>query len=268
MDALRLTGNPVMTSAASSRRPTPETAFDSAQFESSFPPGIENDYWTIARNAFIADAIRLARAEGAWAGGPIMEVGCGSGLVTKALHDLGFPVRGVDLGKPEPIPGAETLLSLGIEAADLPLRQREAVELVLLPDVIEHLPEPAVFMAGLTQIFPRLMGLIVTVPARPELYSDYDRYYGHFRRYTPELVAAHFDAAGFATLSWSYAFRGLYLAARLMQTAGIRRQTTRQAPRFPLAHKALALAFRAEHRLVAPFPSARGLSLIGIARRR
>jgi hypothetical protein len=268
MNAQRLIGNPVMTSAASDRRPAPETAFDSAQFESSFPAGIEHDYWTVARNAFIADAIRLARVEGAWAGGPIMEVGCGSGLVTKALHDAGFPVRGVDLGTPQPIPGAEALLSLGIEAADLPLRQREAVELVLLPDVIEHLPEPAAFMAGLIGIFPRLMGIIITVPARPELYSDYDRYYGHFRRYTPELVAQHFDAAGFATVSWSYAFRGLYLAARLMQITGVRRQTTRLAPRFPLAHKALALAFRAEHRLAAPFPTARGLSLIGVARRR
>lgn len=245
-----------------------ETAFNSAQFDSSFPAGIENDYWTVARNGFIADAIRLARAEGAWNGGLIMEVGCGSGLVTKALHDMDLPVRGVDLGDPTPIPGAEGLLTLGTDARDLPEAERAAVDLVLLPDVIEHLPDPAGFMGALPDSFPNLRGVIVTVPARPELYSDYDRYYGHFRRYTPDLVAEHFDAAGFDCLNWSYAFRGLYLAARLMQLANLPRQTQRKAPRLPVLHKALAAAFRMENALAAPFPSLRGLSLIGIGKRR
>jgi hypothetical protein len=245
-----------------------ETAFDSAQFESSFPAGIEHDYWTIARNGFIADAIREARRQGAWGGGLIMEVGCGSGLVTKAMCDEGFPVRGVDLGAPSPIPGAEALLTLGVEARELPRDEREAVELALLPDVIEHLPDPPAFMESLTTDFPNLQGIIVTVPARPELYSDYDRYYGHFRRYTPEMVADHFDRAGFDCLSWSYAFRGLYLAARLMKLASLPRQTTRHAPRHKALHRALAAAFRAESLLAAPFPGMRGLSLIGIGKRR
>jgi hypothetical protein len=245
-----------------------DTAFDNAQFASSFPAGIENDYWTIARNGFIADAIRHAGRTGAWGGGLIMEVGCGSGLVAKAMHDEGFPVRGVDLGHPTPIPGAEGLLTLGVEAAQLPDAEKRAVQLVLLPDVIEHLPDPAGFMAGLCNDFPNLQGIIVTVPARPELYSDYDRYYGHFRRYTPELVAEHFDAAGFECERWSYAFRGLYAAARLLQLANMPRQTTRKAPRFRMLHKALAAAFRAEDALAAPFPGLRGLSLIGIGKRR
>jgi hypothetical protein len=245
-----------------------ETAFDSVQFESSFPAGIEHDYWTVARNGFIADAVAHARSQGVWSGGLIMEVGCGSGLVTKALHDAGLPVRGVDLGRPAPIPGAEGLLTLGIEARDLPQAEREAVELVLLPDVIEHLPDPAGFMAGLAEAFPNLGGVIVTVPAGPELYSDYDRYYGHFRRYTPELVTAHFDEAGFDCLRWSYAFRGLYAAARLMQLASLPRKTQRTAPRLPILHQALAAAFRVENALAAPFPSIRGLSLIGIGKRR
>jgi predicted TPR repeat methyltransferase len=255
-------------SALKAAEPAVETAFDSAQFDSSFPAGIEHDYWTVARNGFIADAIRHARTEGAWGGGLIMEVGCGSGLVTKALHDLGLSVRGVDLGQPTPIPGADGLLTLGAEAKDLPEAERSAVDLVLLPDVIEHLPDPAGFMAALPEAFPNLKGAIVTVPARPELYSDYDRYYGHFRRYTPELVAEHFDSAGFDCIEWSYAFRGLYAAARLMQLANLPRQTQRKAPRLPLLHKALAAAFRMENALAAPFPTIRGLSLIGIGKRR
>jgi hypothetical protein len=245
-----------------------ETAFNAAQFDSSFPVGIEHDYWTVARNGFIADAIRLARAEGAWDGGLIMEVGCGSGLVAKAMHDLGLPVRGVDLGMPTPVPGAEGLLTLGTDAKDLPEAERLAVELVLLPDVIEHLPDPAGFMGALPEAFPHLRGIIVTVPARPELFSDYDRYYGHFRRYTPELVAEHFDTAGFDCLNWTYAFRGLYMAARLMQLANLPRQTQRKAPRLPLLHKALAAGFRMENLLAQPFPGLRGLSLIGVGKRR
>jgi hypothetical protein len=248
--------------------PSADTAFDSAQFESSFPAGIENDYWTVARNAFIAGAIREAKLSGAWGGGLIMEVGCGSGLVTKAMHDEGFPVRGVDLGTPAPIPGAEGLLMLGTAAEDLPAAERAAVELVLLPDVIEHLPEPGRFMGELPKAFPALKGIIVTVPARPELYSDYDRYYGHFRRYTPELVAQHFDEAGFDCLKWSYEFRGLYLAARLLQLASRPRQHIRKAPRWAALHRLIAAGFRAESALASPFPGLRGLSLIGIGKRR
>jgi hypothetical protein len=245
-----------------------DTAFDTAQFESSFPAGIEHDYWTIARNGFVADAIRAARAAGAWSGGLIMEVGCGSGLVAKAMHDEGFPVRGVDLGTPTPIPGAAELITLGCEAKDLPDAERGEVELVLLPDVIEHLPDPPAFMAGLTQDFPNLQGIVVTVPARPELYSDYDRYYGHFRRYTPDMLRGHFDGAGFDMVACDYAFRGLYIAARLMQMANLPRQTTRKAPSFKALHKALAAGFRIEHALASPFPGLKGLSLIGIAKRR
>jgi SAM-dependent methyltransferase len=222
----------------------------------------------VARNGFIADAIRAARASGAWGGGPILEVGCGSGLVTKAMHDAGFPVRGVDLGAPQPIPGAGELLTLGVEAKDLPRSERAAVELVLLPDVIEHLPDPAGFMGELTRILPALKGIIITVPARPELYSDYDRYYGHFRRYTPELVAEHFDGAGFDCIKWSYEFRGLYMAARLMQLANLPRQTTRKPPKWAALHRMIAAGFRAESALAAPFPGVRGLSLIGLGKRR
>jgi hypothetical protein len=254
--------------AAKAPDPASDTAFDSAQFESSFPAGIERDYWTVARNAFIAEAVRAAREADAWRGGLIMEVGCGSGLVTKAMHDAGFPMRGVDLGRPEPIPGAEGLLTLGVEAKDLPAAEREAVELALLPDVIEHLPAPGPFMGALTQAFPALRGIVVTVPARPELYSDYDRYYGHFRRYTPELVAQHFDEAGFDTVKWSYEFRGLYLAARLLKLAGVQRQTTRKAPKWAALHRWIAAGFQAESALAAPFPGLRGLSLIGVGKRR
>ncbi len=245
-----------------------DTAFDAAQFESSFPAGIEHDYWTIARNGFVADTIRAARAAGAWNGGLIMEVGCGSGLVTKAMHDEGFPVRGVDLGTPKPIPGAEALITLGCEAKNLPEAERLGVELVLLPDVIEHLPDPPAFMAGLAQDFPNLQGIVITVPARPELYSDYDRYYGHFRRYTPELVREHFDGAGFDTVSCHYAFRGLYVAARLLQMAKLPRQTTRKPPSIKVLHKALAAGFRLENALASPFPGLKGLSLIGLAKAR
>jgi hypothetical protein len=254
--------------ALSSPDPFADTAFDSAQFESSFPAGIEHDYWTVARNAFIAEAIREAERRGTWNGGLIMEVGCGSGLVAKAMHDAGFPVRGVDLGTPTPIPGAEGLLTLGTAAEDLPAGEREAVEMVLLPDVIEHLPEPGRFMGDLPKAFPALKSVIVTVPARPELYSDYDRYYGHFRRYTPELLAEHFAEAGFDCMKWSYAFRGLYLAARLMQLANRPRQTTRQAPKWAALHRVIAAGFQAESALAAPFPGLRGLSLIGIGQRR
>jgi len=87
--------------------------------------------------------------------GEILDIGCGAGLLAEALAQAGFPVLGLDAA-PATIAAAEAH-AMG---QDLPLRYRTGrietliAEQMTFPvitalEVIEHVPDPAGFLAGL-----------------------------------------------------------------------------------------------------------------------
>jgi 2-polyprenyl-3-methyl-5-hydroxy-6-metoxy-1,4-benzoquinol methylase len=57
------------------------------------------------------------------------------------------------------------------------------MDTVLLLDVIEHLEDPAAFIHEISMKFDNIRHLVITAPARQELWTNYDAYNGHFRRY-------------------------------------------------------------------------------------
>ena len=106
-----------------------------------------------------------------------------------------------------------------MNALDLPLVEREQTTTILLLDVIEHVSDPVVFLRALLDAFPSVVNMIVTVPARPELWSNHDEFYGHHMRYTLPGIAKLADALQARSTWRRYFFRPLYpplwLAARL-----------------------------------------------------
>jgi 2-polyprenyl-6-hydroxyphenyl methylase/3-demethylubiquinone-9 3-methyltransferase len=89
--------------------------------------------------------------------GEILDIGCGAGLLAEALARAGFPVLGLDAA-PAAIAAAEAHAT----GQDLPLRYRTGrietliAEHMTFPvitalEVIEHVPDPAEFMAGLAE---------------------------------------------------------------------------------------------------------------------
>ena len=81
-----------------------------------------------------------------------------------------------------------SLTRTATDARQLEVAQRNEVRTILLLDVIEHLEDPVAFLAELRSHFPALRHLLLTVPARQELFSNYDEFNGHFRRYDPALL--------------------------------------------------------------------------------
>jgi SAM-dependent methyltransferase len=177
------------------------------------------NFWFQARNQLIAWAFRRhfpnARS--------LFELGCGTGFV---LHGLSraFPavrLTGADLFTRalecagSRVPGASLIQ---VDARRLPFR--DEFDVVAAFDVIEHIDEDEAVLAEMCQATRPGGGLLLTVPQHPFLWSCYDEYGHHKRRYTREELVRKVRRAGlqveYAT-SFVSLLLPLMLASRLRQ---------------------------------------------------
>jgi SAM-dependent methyltransferase len=225
-----------------------QTAFDRAQFDANYPPGIEAHFWNNARNRIILRELHAVRANRRL--NRVLEIGCGRGVVLAYMRRHGIECHGIDLS-PIPPPADLTSYMQTGDCFDLSSSEREAVDCLLLLDVIEHLPEPVTFLSRLADAFPNAHSIILTVPARPELWSNYDVYYKHFRRYTLASLTAEVTAAGFQVRRAGYMFKALYPVMFILSKFFGQRETTVAAPRGSPMHRLLSTCFVTEY-LLAP----------------
>jgi len=252
---------------ASIKDALPSTAFDEQQFAEPYPDGIEQHYWTLARNRKILSAVQKALAGGEKQ--LVVDIGCGRGITLDYLRMNGIEVLGCELGQAKPISTEiAPFLQYDVDAAELPIKVRDRTGVLLLLDVLEHLPEPMTFLNTMVDAFSNAHTVIVTVPARQELWSNYDEYYGHFRRYDFASSKQLFDNNRFKVVFRGYLFRLLYLPALLLKRMGKKRGISIQPPKGAviLIHKLLARWFDLESVVLAR--SCPGTSLMLVLRRK
>jgi hypothetical protein len=133
---------------------------------------------------------------------------------------------------------------------------------LLLMDVLEHLPAPAAFLAQCRRAFPAAKHVFVTLPARMEIWSSYDEYYGHQRRYALDDLPALVAETDLQVLGSGYFFHALYAAARVVSLGTKKRSHVVAAPRLRFAHALLGRLFVAEEALLPA--SAPGSSLYAL----
>lgn len=222
-----------------------KTEFSDDQFARNFPDGAEHHWWFLARSRIVASMIAaFASPESA-----VLEVGCGRGIVVKSLRDAGIDCSGVELAKVRPVPSAEKHVRVGIDAVDLPSVERQRYDTILLLDVIEHLPDPASFLQSLASAFPNLCCVIVTVPARQELWSNYDEFFGHYRRYTPVMLETLSSQLSWSLTRKSYFFHLVYLPAWIMAKLKKKRETRLKPPQGVnrLIHRLISYIFTVDY---------------------
>jgi len=242
------------------------SVFSADQYADNYPAGIENHYWALARGWIVADALKEARRAGLWNGpDAILEIGCGPGVVVRQLRAQGFDAWGVELGRPAVMPEVASHIRVGQDANALEAAFRERTGAILLLDVIEHIAEPEAFLAKIAASFPNCRVFIVTVPARQEVWSNYDAHYGHHRRYDRPLLARSLRAAGLEPLRLRYFFRPLYPAALFFTLTRRPRPVVWRSPAHPRLHNAFARVLYGVERLLRPFAVLPGLSLLAIA---
>ena len=224
------------------------TAFNSEQFNSIYPEGIENHYWNKARNMILEKTLNDLNSKA-----NILEIGCGKGIVCEYLRNKGFEIHGIELAE---VPVKDSLMNYietGRDVFDLPEDFSSKIKTILLLDVIEHIEFPSDFIKNLNDKFPNLKNFIVTVPARQEIFTNHDEFNGHFRRYDIKELKNEFHRLKIKSTRISYLFHLLYLPALFIKLAGGNRPEKIIAPstKFQLFfHRILSWLFYWEYAVV------------------
>jgi SAM-dependent methyltransferase len=180
-------------------------------------------FWFVARRALIvALADRYAPAAR-----QLIEIGCGSGNVVKALAAARPWTRmvGTDL-HPTGLSLARSRLPhtvelLQVDARELPFRS--AFDLVGAFDVLEHIEEDELVIARASDALTEGGVLIATVPQHPSLWSRTDEVAHHVRRYRLGELETKISRHGFKVVfSTSY-------AATLLPAMALQRVLARRA---------------------------------------
>ncbi|MHC4607583.1 MAG: class I SAM-dependent methyltransferase [Planctomycetota bacterium] len=124
-------------------------------------------------------------------GARVLDIGCGSGLLRDQLESrTAWSIDGVDLNG--------TALAMAragrgrFRAYDILDEQEDLVEaydVVLLFDVLEHIPDTGPFVRAAVRHLRPGGAMFVNVPAGKSFFSNYDRAAGPLRRYDPESLA-------------------------------------------------------------------------------
>lgn len=182
------------------------TKYNIDQFELNYPKNIDQHFWNRARSKIISKKIKTHAAEiNHW-----LEVGCGTGVVTKYLRSQGINVDGCELAEvPEHLRKLKDAM-YNQDATQLPLNERKKYDGLLLLDVLEHVENRVEFLNRLATSFPNVKQLILTVPARSELWTNYDEFYGHYIRYNLQSLRADVSKSNWNVNHSQYMFHILY----------------------------------------------------------
>jgi SAM-dependent methyltransferase len=231
-------------------------AYDEAHYARAFPDGYARHFWHRARLHVVLS--ELARLDAS----VVLDIGCGPGQYVRALRDAGYECYGSDPGDVRVDAALSPYVFPRADADAIPPAILQRVQVGLLLDVVEHLPDPAELLTRVGRAFPRLAAVVVTAPARQELWSELDRHAGHRRRYRLEELSALIVASGFVVTEARYLFRLLYPVARLTTRRGRRRRIS--APAWSWPHE-LAGRLLAAEAMVLP-RSLPGTSVLCVAR--
>jgi SAM-dependent methyltransferase len=142
----------------------------------------------------------------------VIDVGCGTGANLASLAS-DYRCIGIDTS-PEAIRLARKRFPAvhfiqGFAPADLG-RLMDDARLVLMMDVLEHVPDDFRLFSQIAESIPPGSYLLVTVPADQRLWNRHDQSFGHYRRYDRKRLAQLWDGLPLKTLLLSHFNSRLY----------------------------------------------------------
>ncbi|MEK6692719.1 MAG: class I SAM-dependent methyltransferase [Nitrospirota bacterium] len=146
----------------------------------------------------------------------ILEVGCGTGNVSSFLAEKGYLVTGCEYYR-EAIdmawPGFRKVQG---DAKYLPFSD-STFDIVGLFDVLEHFDDDIEVMREAIRVIRKNGIIIITVPAKEELWSFVDVRAFHKRRYTKEMLKKILSEGRLNPLLIEYIFMSLYIPMKYLR---------------------------------------------------
>ena len=226
----------------------------------------QRHWWWRARERVILDALRgRLPASG---GGNVLDVGCGDGLFFDGLAALPGVrlVEGVEPASDLVSPDGPHRARIHVTPFDATFTPSRRYTLVLMLDVLEHLPDPAASLRhALSLLEPRGV-FLATVPAFMSLWTRHDDLNHHYTRYDQSSFRALATKAGLRIDESRYFFR--WTAAAKVATR-VKEALIPGEPRSPTVppapiNLALYTLSRLEERLTRALPIPFGSSLLVI----
>jgi SAM-dependent methyltransferase len=153
----------------------------------------ESYWWHLAKRRLVVDLLRKVAAPP----GRLVEGGVGSARNLVEFQGLGYDVIGLDTMQ-EAVEHGQSR-GLDVRCHDLaevwPLQPHSARAVVLL-DVLEHAADPVAVLRNAARVLQPDGGVVITVPAYPALFGDWDRMLGHHRRYSAKALRSQAREAG------------------------------------------------------------------------
>jgi 2-polyprenyl-3-methyl-5-hydroxy-6-metoxy-1,4-benzoquinol methylase len=127
----------------------------------------------------------------------ILDAGCGWGTNLRVMDAAGYRVVGLDVSRRalDRLDRPDRQLIEADLSQPLP-RDLPRYDCVLALDVIEHIDDDCRAVQQLSGLVNPGGRLILSVPASPELYSEFDEIQGHRRRYTADSLKNCLEQAG------------------------------------------------------------------------
>ena len=248
------------------------SGFDDELFE-ALERSEQRLFWFRSRNRLIVWALQKYFP----AARTLLEVGCGTGFVLHAVRRAcpRLEITGAELSRAgldvaaQRLPGVELLQ---LDARNLPFD--DEFDVVGAFDVLEHIEEDEEVLASIYRATRAGGGVLLTVPQHPRLWSAFDDYSHHRRRYTRSELVAKVERAGFRVVR-ATSFVSLLLPALVVSRLARRQPVDRYDPLAaatmpPALDAALDRVMDGERELIrrgVSFPAGGSLLVVAVRRR-
>lgn len=170
-------------------------------------------FWYVGRRWAIESLLRFWTAAGAPSPRRAVEIGSGTGGMLAMLSSFADSVTAVE---PYP-PAAEILRSrnpkinvVQSDAGAFLAAHAESFDLIAAFDVLEHIKDDQDLLECIFTALVPGGAAVLSVPAMQVLWSSFDEFDLHFRRYDRGDLTAKLERAGFQALKTNYFFSSLF----------------------------------------------------------
>lgn len=184
-------------------------------------------WWWRAREEFL---IRLLKTLPLNERPNVLDVGCGNGLFFDSLERLGFVVDGLE-SEAALVTASHLQHRIHIGPFDRSFVPSKRYSLILMLDVLEHMPQPESALMYAAELLDENGFLVVTVPAFQILWTSHDDVNHHYTRYTKASFCEAAANSQLAIVQMKYFFHWL---AALKLIVRFKERLVRTQPRSPL----------------------------------